>query len=98
MKNKFDFTEGKWKYVCFGDDIQIQNGIHALAKVYYQPNEEHEANARLISYAPEMCKALVKYITFLKNKKYYDPLTIPTIKLIEKATGKKWEEIIKDVE
>jgi hypothetical protein len=104
MKNKFNFTEGKWgyEYSPANDAYEIfpkdKKGEFIIEKEICITADNNKANARLISCVPEMLKALIKYITFLKNKKYYDPLTMPTIKLIEKATGKKWEEIIKDGE
>ena len=60
-----------------------------------QRNEESKANARLISCAPEMLEALIIQYEWLYSKAYYN--TCESIKsVIEKATGMKIEEVLKN--
>jgi hypothetical protein len=60
--------------------------------------EEREANAKLISCAPEMLEALIEQVAdgmMCEECKKCSPPCVDkhSIKLIEKATGMKWEEI-----
>jgi hypothetical protein len=100
---KFDFTEGEWHsarienhdpqkkpieyYVC----VDNENEIITICDCFGS-----ESNARLIVCAPEMLKALIDLMTSPALASYRSAINNSRYsELIEKATGKKWEEIVK---
>jgi hypothetical protein len=100
---KSDFTSGEWK--VYGES----NTIYCNGKMVCQffdkledDCENKEANARLISKAPEMLKALIDLV---KNGNFFSSaieldwefcgkeFKETVIDIIEQAIGKTWEEI-----
>lgn len=85
-----------------------------LCQLAQDSSGESRANAQLISCAPEMLSALIEYVmkfyrltkmAHIKNSKYehqykdnFYKQHKKEINLIEKATGKKWEEINNDMD
>ena len=80
-----------------------------LSKDFSDLDNINKANIRLISCAPEMLYSLINLTLFMKNEIQnlifknnflkvgsFQVEINKNIKLIEKATGKKWEEIIKE--
>lgn len=71
---EFKGTKGKWNYAIDsnkGFDVYLDNSIKIIAEVLfkdvsYMPNEkEAQANAKLITYAPEMFEMLkTVYLSF----------------------------------
>ena len=109
---KFDFTNGKWE-VCAYDykERYVECNNKLICQFHngddmWEEFENHEANAQLISCAPEMIKALIESTLKIEKDLYnwdYDAdsfyinmekLYEKNISIIEKATGKKWSEII----
>lgn len=103
---KFNFTDGEWKIIKFSDDTFAIKNIHGEMPFQYTlvaDNIEIEANAQLISCAPEMIEALIEatknYIDALKkynlniNEVKDGNMVKNHINLIEKATGEKWSEL-----
>lgn len=95
----FDFTQGKWEY---NENIsEIESDLNTIC-LFFNPNENEnlpnaEANACLISCAPEMLMALIENIKnydFEKEGKYYDSNIESQRKIVEKATNKSWSDII----
>ena len=89
---KFDFTDGEWIVNGENDSIYV-NGkaiCFFFDKLEYDC-ENKQANARLISKAPEMLEALIEL--FIEFEKDGQMVSDHIVKLIEEATGKKWEEI-----
>lgn len=91
--NKFDFTDGEWK---IKDDkpwliIMPEKSNSGVGHKYIAlGGGNYEANARLILCAPEMLKAL--YGAVVENRlKDFETRNL-FLNLIEKATGKKWED------
>ena len=54
---EFKGTKGVWKLFQEGLQKYVKCGTRYIALVHYG-NEEHNANAKLISYAPEMLEML----------------------------------------
>jgi hypothetical protein len=50
-------------------------------------------HARLFASAPEMLEALIDMCRFMVDMGYSPEKDNPSIQIIEKATGKSWEEI-----
>jgi len=109
MKNKYLFTEGEWIQGKFLDVICVENkGTICNTENDDRELIECKANARLISCAPEMLKLLynivdklIKASMKITNFSYNECVEIlrkspdaEYINIIEKSTGKKWEEII----
>lgn len=118
---KFDFTDGEWKEIVSKDGWYIKSDNHnnedvmvCMSKIYRETlpetHKRQKADARLISCAPEMIKALIDVVKkyydvcveapHIKRSKYYEDYKQNfyndfkiQIKIIEKATGKKWSEI-----
>ena len=105
MKIKFDFTEGEWKI----DDYNEYDKFIIIPKPGIKIDnddvdpKESKANAHLIACAPEMIKALIKYVKIQKDISDYlkscrkediaEKLINKDILLIEKATDKKWQDL-----
>jgi hypothetical protein len=95
-------TPGKWKYVKTGkhhnnpdlENIEIQHGDdgECIADTVYE-----EADARLIAAAPEMLKILIAVLNWTApdGDGIYDPVRQQVINIIEKATVKSTEEVLK---
>jgi hypothetical protein len=99
---KSDFTDGEWITKRIGDIISIETKSTNICDVFFAWNPESKANARLISCAPEMIKALIeqnirieKICKYVKNEitGLLSDIFFENIDIIEKATGKKWEDI-----
>ena len=97
---KLGITPGPWEWVyqpdMLGfdtDEIIIQSGIKELARLDPEmievSKEEIKPNTRLITTAPDMLEALIDIM------KLNDLLWIEERAkvIVEKATGKSWEEI-----
>ena len=85
----------------FNGDIPVISSVpfhrSTLGLRYYDDDVEAEANARLIEHAPDMLDALILAHIALEYVSEYDiPLCTKeaVIKAIEKATGKKIDEVI----
>jgi hypothetical protein len=97
-------TKGPWKintiYTTFFQIDSENNDICCVDcdfnyMLEIEPTQEQIANARLISCAPEMLEALIIQYEWLYSKAYYN--TCESIKsVIEKATGMKIEEVLKN--
>ncbi len=109
MKN-LKSTPGQWKISISGNPsfelcITTDKG-GSVCHLTQWP--EHEANARLISMAPEMAEEMIKDLKYsiesgcnkCVNRFYTDACNdcrkMRKIKIIEKATGLKIDEIIGD--
>lgn len=106
---KFDFTNGKWEievaegYETRSDEIICDEKFICCCQS--DPfDKEAQANARLISKAPEMLKALIECVPYFCNNKTCPQNSCDSnchIKnkkqIIEQATGKKWEEICENL-
>lgn len=70
----------------------IHDGLHITIgeKTFNESSLESEANALLIAAAPEMLNLLIWLVNNDFNTEYTHS---DAIHIIEKATGKKWEEI-----
>jgi hypothetical protein len=102
MKNKFDFTDGEWRVEnptskkgftvwCNID----KTGSMQIAETGYAMTFD-KANARLISKAPKMLKMLIELTKSLEEVDGNFKNNIggqKSVKLIESATGMKWEDI-----
>lgn len=110
---KLGITPGPWKTRQEVDggyaetETWIVNDKKGIAKTTNQTRgqyfrgskEEHEANAKLISAAPEMLYSLIVDIIlydFENENLHYSPIIENNRKIVEKATGKTWQEI-KDI-
>jgi len=110
MNNRFDFTEGEWiinEFEVFPiEKLDIDDCVEITTKIIDHTSitigHVYRHNAQLISCAPEMLNALIEIIKdyaetveLEENKDIYEEEKIKNhINLIEKATGKKWSEII----
>ena len=88
--NKIGITPGPWRVERTGDNmpyIETEDGEENIACIMsFNDPGGVEANARLISAAPELLEAVIGFRQMLTRSEYLDPI-------IEKATGKPWEEI-----
>ena len=105
MSKKFDFTEGEWEIISTNN----QDGIYSnklnnrinekiLITVVHKDLFDHEnidykANARLIASAPEMLKMLIEIYDLADLEDFGMEINNKIKAIIEKATGKTWEEI-----
>lgn len=98
---KFDFTDGEWKireHVPYFIDAKNEI-IIPVARTFTMKcsDQTSEANARLISCAPEMLKFIDNLRTKVNNcgdlMKIINFIKYESDIIIEKATGKKWEDI-----
>ena len=84
--SEFKGTKGKWEYFNGGTfrEVQIKKPLKSICAV--NPNiEEHEANAKLISCAPEMLEMLKDILSGMNNENF--EITGDEIEnLIKKAT------------
>jgi hypothetical protein len=101
MIEKLGITPGPWEWNGFagihGSDVECTR----CANVYVEgeielSQEEADANARLISAAPEMLEALIENMmdwerTVGDENKLEDMRR--TLDAIEKATGRTWQEV-----
>lgn len=78
--------------VNLGGRYKIANVLSSSgSEVSDNEKEEVEANARLIAVAPEMLEAIIGHC---QNKSIVD-LPIPFIRVLEKATNKRIEDLIR---
>ena len=86
---------------CIGGRYKIANvPTPTYDNVHERESDETRANARLIAAAPEMLEALIESVIFIENVS--EGMDISNLKhyqnkvaIIEKATGKSWEEVVK---
>ena len=109
---KFDFTNGEWEVRenIFVETAEIYSNeygrVAIIDKTFPKGNKQIDANARLISCAPEILNSLIHNVNcgcyncpdsdviISANEKQCNGCGyFKDIKLIEKATGKTWEEI-----
>lgn len=102
-------TKGKWKYEITNAtenklDILIQSQENITIGWVYA-DEEGEANARLIASAPDMLEALIELLRDSINnypnmpnnhRKTWHEYYSDEIQVIEQATGKTIDEVLKD--
>lgn len=82
------YTKGPWQTQ---ENWIMQNDLHiaTIAKAY--DGDFSEANARLISCAPEMLELLIESYKSYELQDYYQEKIVA---LIEKATGSNIEEVL----
>lgn len=86
--NKLNHTPGPWQanrvWVMAGEKVEI-----ATVNPYV---DQKESNAQLIAAAPDMLEALIELY-----REYTEEIgiNIDVEKIIERATGKTWEELSK---
>jgi hypothetical protein len=97
--SKLQHTPGPWKYT-----ISKNSGRHQISDakcggqvcaIWSRGKDITEANARLITAAPEMLEALIEFLKFngAQNTEEYQ---LKVLKLIEKATGMSIEEVLSE--
>ena len=89
---KLGITPGPWKdsKQTINDIHQIRSSNGLVAMVEMHTGKAVHLNARLIASAPDMLEALTIICLAVEDFVSSD---FGTVKLIEKATGKSWEEI-----
>ena len=72
-----------------------KNNLTDRYQSVYPDIEQAKANARIIAAAPEMLLMLIGFFDCAENGKMYKASKLMELmqELIEKATGKSWEEI-----
>lgn len=106
MSQQLQHTKGKWE-IDNRVKTSINSGTKHIAMVNYNhsgderdvSSEEHEANVRLISCAPELLNNLIFLYTYMSSSPHewgsiFRNITRDTI---VKATGMTIEEVLKDV-
>jgi len=93
---KLKHTRGPWKVAYQDKNIVVmpeKANKKGTGNQYCEcAGGNHDNNARLISCAPEMLEALIFMIKH--NQDLCEDCRIDAVKLIEKATGMKIEEVI----
>jgi hypothetical protein len=101
MKNKLKHTEGEWRSYRqqehSGEDIGYRVEQVGLERTICHVYEPAEANARLIAAAPEMLDCLIWIYKKVPILLILGKMIRKKIKpIIEKASGKKIEEILNE--
>ena len=92
ITEKLGITPGPWNY---------NSPLGVYSETRWNKSGEHEIIASevkfsdicLISTAPEMLEALIETTMYMEDVGYKEGLVESNIPIIEKATGKTWEEI-----
>jgi hypothetical protein len=86
---KRNFTQGPWYSRPQGSEIEIKKGIYTICMVhnYNEPHEDNEANARLITAAPEMFEVIEELYKWAVDNKTFGPIFPKLQAAYQKATG-----------
>ena len=99
---KLGISASPWKWVDdYGEELQDINGDTVIddgsaGDEYIQTISMNSPDAQLIAAAPEILEALIDTVIFHKKYNLYPngiKIVNKNISIIEKATGKTWEEI-----
>jgi hypothetical protein len=93
---KLGITPGPWHFHEWSEDIEITKNHSEICTTCKKGYENSVRDLRLIASAPEMLKAIIKWVASGEGIRQFKDVVqteIDFTEVIEKATGKTWEEI-----
>lgn len=81
------FTKGEWINLGYRVDVDIADGLSGICEMSdWMPEEQMEANAKLIAAAPELLEACEKALDTLENENIFGQVRLLLAVAIKKAT------------